>query len=184
MSLPGKPSGLGDPLAQFKVYIANRPGFAEYSNLAVVKPLLNGEIQEVGLACGNGWRKVFNVYAKLVFALNTESIVALRGAQSWQLFREQTLLQSDSNTSLLFSAPQSTQGKNVNSKSIDIVMGKTYAKSLKLPATLRWLDHEFAVDLQSRLLICPYFDYRQLSNIKIIRLVELIKLLRKGLVHT
>jgi hypothetical protein len=175
MSLHANVSGLGDPQAQFNVYIANRPNFSEYLNLLTVKPLAVGEIQGIGQAYGNGWRKVFNVYAKLVFALNTHDIVSLHGAQSWQNFRENTLLQSSSNTSLMFSSPQMAQPKNKSSKSIDIIMGKTYAKSLNLLPTLRWLDQEFAVDLENKLLICPYFDYRQLSNIKIIRLVELIK---------
>jgi hypothetical protein len=178
VSLSQKESGLGDPLAQFKVYIGNRPNFADYPSLVGVKPLLKGEILEVGLACGNGWRKVFNVYAKLAFALNTESIVALHGAQSWQTFRDDTLLQSASNTSLLFSPPQRTKDKKINCNSINVIMGKTYAKSLKLPITVQWLDHEFAIDTENKLLICPYFDYRQLSNIKIIRLVELITQLR------
>jgi hypothetical protein len=180
MSLNANVSGLGDAHAQFKVYIANRPDFSEYPSLVTVKPLCVGEIHEIGRACGNGWRKVFNVYAKLVFALNTECIVPLYQAKSWQDFREHTLLQSSSNTGLLFSSPQMTKVKNKSNKSIHIIMGKTYAKSFKLPLTLKWLDHEFAVDAENRLLICPYFDYRQLSNIKIMRLVELIKQLRKG----
>jgi hypothetical protein len=171
-------SGLGDPLAQFKVYIANRPDFSEYPSLETIKPLSVGEIQEIGRSCGNGWRKVFNVYAKLVFALNTEPLVSLHQAQSWQDFREHTLLQRSSNTSLLFSCPQITPVEN--NKTVHIIMGKTYANSLKLPHSLRWLDHEFAVDPENGLFICPYFDYRQLSNIKIIRLVELIKQLKKS----
>jgi len=180
MSSKDNLSGLGDPLAQFKVYIANRPNFAEYPNLSTVKPLATGEIQEIGRACGNGWRKVFNVYAKLVFALNSESIVTKRGAQSWQIFREHTLLQRFSNTSLLFTSPQTLQTKNERNNTLHIIMGKTYAKSLELPVTLKWLDHEFAVDFGNKLLVCPYFDYRQLSNLKIIRLVELIKQLKEA----
>ncbi len=67
-------SGLGDLCAQFNVYIANRPNFSEYSNLDIVSSLSSGEIHGIGQACGNGWRKVFNVYAKLVFALNLSFI--------------------------------------------------------------------------------------------------------------
>lgn len=180
MALYTKVSGLGDPHAQFNVYIANRPNLSEYLSLVTVKPLARGEIHEIAQACGNGWRKVFNVYAKLVFALNTEAMVSLQEAQNWQAFRDMSLLQSSSNTRLVFSAPQLTQSKPKNSQSINIIMGKTYAKSLPLPITLRWLDHEFAADPENNLLICPYFDYRQLSNSKIIRLVALIKQLRKG----
>ncbi|WP_299074559.1 hypothetical protein [uncultured Paraglaciecola sp.] len=167
--------GLGDPNAQFNVYIGNYPSISEYSNLDLTKPLSAGEIHSIGQACGNGWRKVFNVYAKLVFALNAENIVALQGAQSWQEYRDHTLLQSLSNTNLLFSPPQLIDVKSSNSHSVYIVMGKTYAKSLNLPCTLHWLDHEFALNTHLKLLVCPYFDYRQLSNIKIIRLVKLIQ---------
>lgn len=176
--------GLGDPSAQLKVYIANRPDFADYSTVTTVKPLVKGEIQQIGQACGNGWRKVFNVYAKLVFALNTESLVPLNGADTWQVFRDNFLLQHSSNTSLVFSAPQTFLINGKNSPSIHIIMGKTYGKSLGLPSTLHWLDSEFAVDVSNKLLVCPYFDYRQLSNIKIIRLVELITQLHSGKIPT
>ena len=168
-------SGLGDPYAQFNVYIANRPNFAEYSSVNRVSPLSAGEIHAISQACGNGWRKVFNVYAKLVFALNAENIVSLQRAQSWQNYRDHALLQSSSNTSLLYSPPQFSEVKDKNSNPVHIIMGKTYANSLNLPHSLIWLDHEFALDSNKKLLVCPYFDYRQLSNIKIMRLVALIK---------
>ncbi|MFT5838453.1 MAG: hypothetical protein ACI9UT_000946 [Flavobacteriales bacterium] len=178
MSLSPKLSGLGDPCARFNVYIANRPNFSEYLKLDYVYPLPAGELYAVGKACGNGWRKVFNVYAKLVFALNDKNIVPLQGSQSWQHYREHALLQYSSNTNLLFSSPQLYPVKDINNHVLHIVMGKTYAKSLSLPLSLKWLDHEFAIDKDNKLLVCPYFDYRQISNIKIMRLVELIKLLK------
>lgn len=170
--------GLGDPFANFNVYIANRPNFSDYASLHQVNPLSTGEIDAIGENCGNGWRKVFNVYAKLVFALNEENIVALRGAKSWQSFRDQFLLQSGSNTGLLFSPPQLSEV--THNSVVHLVMGKTYANSLNLWPSLQWLDHEFAINVNNRLLVCPYFDYRQLSNIKIIRLVELIQKLNDG----
>jgi hypothetical protein len=178
MSISDDVSGLGDVCAQFNVYIANRPAFSDYSNLGCIKPLSAGEIHAIGLACGNGWRKVFNVYAKLLFALHAENIVSLQSSQSWQHFRDHVLLQDSSNTRLLFLAPKLDNIEDSNSNVIHIIMGKTYANSLNLPYSLTWLDHEFAIDIYNKLLVCPYFDYRQLSNIKIMRLVELIKQLR------
>jgi len=175
MSLNDELFGLGDPLAQFKVYIANRPNFSGYLNLDSVNPLSTGEIHAIGQACGNGWRKVFNVYAKLLFALNAENIVSLQRAQSWQNYRDHALLQASSNTSLLFSPPKISHVEGKDNKAIHLIMGKTYAKSLNLSHPLTWLDHEFAFDAGSKLIVCPYFDYRQLSNVKIIRLVELLK---------
>jgi hypothetical protein len=37
------------------------------------------------------------------------------------------------------------------------------------------LDNDFVIWPTKKLIICPYFDYRQLSNVKIERLVELIR---------
>ena len=33
---------------------------------------------------------------------------------------------------------------------------------------------KFAIDTKNRLIVCPYFDYRQLSNRKIARLADLL----------
>lgn len=164
--------GLGDPHAQFKVYIANRPKFADLEQLIAVQALTKGEIAAICQACGNGWRKVFNVYAKLVFALIDKQISGAAGFHSWQEYRDQKLLQANSNTSLLFSALHDFA---IKSHDTHIIMGKTYAKSLDLPNTLHWLDNEFAIDEVNHIIVCPYFDYRQLSNAKIIRLLELIQ---------
>ena len=176
--------GLGDANAQFKVYINKRPNIATYQDLSGVRELLAGDIADIGQHCGNGWRKVFNVYAKLVFALNQPVLVPLNQAANWQQFRDQSLLQNAAKTSLLFSEPNFTQkavehtlfvdNQCVNSPCVHIVMGKTYAKTLALASSLTWLDDEFATDKSKSLIVCPYFDYRQLSNIKIIRLVALI----------
>ena len=63
-----------------------------------------------------------------------------------------------------------------------IICGKGYAKALinsgKLIVDLVWLDDEFAIDSENKLIVCPYFDYRQLSNIKIERLAGLLQNLK------
>lgn len=160
-------SGLGDPHAHVKVYIGNRPDFAEFLNISSVRPLQKGEINSISNACGNGWRKVFNVYAKFIYALPG---FPQNGEADWQSFRDNRLLQEGSGLSLLFSSPDVS-----DENSLHILMGKHYSLSLDLPDSLLWLDHEFAIDRQHKLIVCPYFDYRQLSNAKIIRLVELIQ---------
>ncbi|WP_394176420.1 DUF6942 family protein [Thalassotalea litorea] len=169
--------GLGQRGAQFQVYIANKPDYQDVPELAHIRALEKGDIAAIGQACGNGWRKVFNVYAKLVYALagmnhTLPNFVALTdNFPSWQAYREQQLLQSHSQTSLLFSKPDFDHFQNLT---IRIVMGRTYAKTLAIP-NLVWLNEEFAISESQNLIVCPYFDYRQLSNIKIIYLCDLIK---------
>lgn len=167
--------GLGDPDARFRVYVANRPPMLEYQALAQIQPLCRGEIALINQACGNGWRKVFNVYAKLLFALpQTPLFTFHQHAASWQDYRDSRLLQNGSDTALLFSAPQ----LEPITDRIHIIAGRIFAKALLeqgLAAQLQWLNAEFAIDKRQRLLVCPYFDYRQLNNEKIDYLVGLIR---------
>jgi hypothetical protein len=172
--------GFGSGHYQVAVYIANRPPIYEYQQLAQLTPLTTGEITSIGQQCGNGWRKVFNVYAKLLYALDKKQFNFSSFAPTWQQYRDRYLLQTGSKTSLLFSAPQlKTINSNSNHKAVHIIMGKTHAKSLlstgALNIELIWLDNEFAINRAQRVIVCPYFDYRQLSNVKIEKLAELIK---------
>lgn len=172
--------GFGTCDYQIAVYIGNRPPIYEYQQLKHLTELTTGEITYIGQHCGNGWRKVFNVYAKLLYALDRDKFNFASYASTWQQFRDGFLLQSPSRTSLLFSAPQLKSNQdNTNQKAIHIIMGKTYAKSLlntrAIDIELIWLDNEFAINRSQRVIVCPYFDYRQLSNIKIEKLAELIK---------
>ena len=173
-TLPISAAGFGDTVACVRVYIASRPPMAEYADLVTMQPLHSGEIELINRACGNGWRKVFNVYAKLLFALDTQQFTFTQQASSWQQYRDQHLLQAASNTALLFSAPD----LHADQKAIHIIAGRTHAKALLdagLPLQLNWLNHEFAIDQHHRVLVCPYFDYRQLNNEKLAYLAGLIK---------
>jgi len=162
--------GLGCDDFTFAVYIANTPAMPEYQQLTQVSALTSGEITAIGQACGNGWRKVFNVYAKLLYALPKDHFAYSALAPTWQEYRDNYLLQVNSQTALLF-GPPCLAG---NSQTLHIICGRTYAKQLiahgELTTQLTWLDEEFAIDKQNKLVVCPYFDYRQLSNVKISRL--------------
>ena len=166
--------GFGDNDFNFAVYIANRPNMLEYQSLTAVTSLVDGEINAINQSCGNGWRKVFNVYAKLLYALDKESFNFTKQAPTWQNYRDKYLLQAQSKTALLLSAPQLELCKDI----VHIICGKGHAKTLisngELNANLVWLDDEFAIDSKNKLIVCPYFDYRQLSNIKIERLAGLL----------
>lgn len=172
--------GFGTDDYQIAVYIANRPPVYEYQQLNQLTALTTGEIAQIAQHCGNGWRKVFNVYAKLLYALDQRQFHFASLAPTWQKFRDDFLLQAHSKTSLLFSVPVlGSQPQNAYPHIVHIIMGRTYAKSLlstkALDLELIWLNNEFAINRTQRVIVCPYFDYRQLSNVKIEYLAKLIK---------
>ncbi|WP_250884174.1 hypothetical protein [Glaciecola sp. XM2] len=173
------PHALGDEHATFKVYIGNRPDYMFAHHAQPYCELRTGEIDACAKQCGNGWRKVFNVYAKLVYALAAPSLLSPLGnsrhqPSSWQSYRDDSLLQANSKTALCF-VPPNLEALNA----LHLVMGKGYANTLDLPNDLAWLNHEFAISEQHSLIVCPYFDYRQLSNVKILFLVDLITRLQR-----
>ncbi|MFK3873679.1 MAG: hypothetical protein ACJAVX_001107 [Pseudoalteromonas rhizosphaerae] len=173
MSKAASNIGFGDPTFKVAVYIANVPPMPQYTNLSTVTACADGQIASINQACGNGWRKVFNVYAKVLFALPSEHYHFAKLAPTWQHYRDEQLLQPNSQTALLFSPPVLN-----NNNTLHIIAGRTYAKALlqqgHLKCQLQWLDEEFAIDKVNKLIVCPYFDYRQLSNIKIARLSQLV----------
>jgi len=177
--------GLGASCGQacIRVYIANRPPMAPYEHLENVKALTQGEVSQIALHTGNHWRKIFNVYAKFLYGLYTSQqalLDSLHDSQRWQDYRDDILLQVNSCSMLLFSPPTFKK----SGSDIHIIMGKQYAAQLgfdrEASEELVILDGDFAICKRKNLIICPYFDYRQLSNIKIDRLIELVhELLKK-----
>ncbi|WP_428240460.1 DUF6942 family protein [Gynuella sp.] len=157
--------GFGSESFSVAIYIANRPGFAQYPELAKLKPLEPGEIEYIVTNTSNHWRKVFNVYAKFLSLLRSRKNSAV---QDWRNYRDNHLLQSHSTEALLFSAPEFDRPGVVH-----IVAGKTHAAAMGLESVV-WLDNSFAVDVKKALIICPYLDYRQLSDNRIERLIELV----------
>jgi len=170
--------GVSCPQACIRVYIANRPPMAPYEHLEHVKALTQGEVQQIAQHTGNHWRKIFNVYAKFLFGLysSQQTLVAnLHNSQRWQDYRDDILLQVNSPSMLLFSPPRFKGSES----DIHIIMGKQYAAQLGFDRAsseeLVILDGDFAIFKRKNLIICPYFDYRQLSNIKIERLIGLVQ---------
>ena len=162
--------GLGSEEAKIIVYIQNRPPMPPYQTLASLIPLKAGDIANIAQHTGNHWRKIFNVFAKLSHELDTCHF------DTWQNFRDQRLLQEkDNQYSLLFSPPTT---QNIKCDNIHIILGKGYAQQLQLTAQCHWLSPDFAIDSKRKIIISPYFDYRQLSNIKINQLAKLIEQMR------
>ncbi|MBQ4833666.1 hypothetical protein J8L70_10475 [Pseudoalteromonas sp. MMG010] len=168
--------GLGDSDFKVAVYVEKMPPMPYFQQLTTLEPISVGQIDSINQHCGNGWRKVFNVYAKVLFALPSEYYSFAKQASTWQQYRDTFLLQNNSKTALLFSSPELNNVQN--KKTLHIIAGRTHAKNLLQQGVLNtqftWLDDEFAIDKAQRVIVCPYFDYRQLSNIKIARLSGLV----------
>jgi len=179
-------AGLGSVNALLNVYIANRPPLERYEKLGNFTALGPGEIASIAKETGNHWRKIFNVYAKLVYGLDNKIQSAscqkkTRGGvdfgaqryESWQSYRDAVLLQTNSDTALWFSRDFYFDQGTANEKRAHVVMGRQYAASLNLP-TMVPLDADFSVNKEQRVIVTPYFDYRQLSNKKLEVLVEVL----------
>lgn len=172
-------TGLGDAQYRIAACIDKRPAFMHLDELSGFQGLVDGEIAAIGQACGNGWRKVFNVYSKLIYALPAALQPSLAGCSSWQQYRDNRLLQPGSSTALLFGvATALAVCATPPRQQVRLIAGRQHARQLigaGAPLQLVWLDSEFAIDVAQRLVVCPYLDYRQLSDEKIRRLVNLLQ---------
>lgn len=165
-----------------KVYLANRPPLIAFDEVDGLSVLKKGDIEHIVKETGNHWRKIFNVYAKLIFALALKvDCKKVAGFTSWQQYRDELLLQQGSETELLF-YPKEQQEREyfmksfteIESESLRIIMGKSFSSKVLGAHRLEWVDDDFAYDVKTGVWICPYFDYRQLSNLKIDRFVDLM----------
>ncbi len=156
--------GIGDNRFSLAVYIANRPPLREYEDRSGLRAAVSGELNSIVSQTSNHWRKVFNVYAKLAFALDH------RGFGTWQEYRDKCLLQKGSEQALLFGDSLLQEGRCAH-----ILCGKTHGLSLVDEQELQWIDDCFAINQDRKIILCPYFDYRQLSNAKLEQLRTLIK---------
>ncbi|WP_448211477.1 DUF6942 family protein [Colwellia sp. MEBiC06753] len=184
--------GLGDLSAPIYIYIENVPPLPLYQQLDDMHAMSDGEVFLIAEQTGNHWRKIFNVLAKLAFERiasnapaknpsNDQKINDLKSENvksnfqryaSWQALRDNSLLQAGSEQCLLFNKPEFDR---LTSDKTHIIMGKQYADKTGIAQHCFWLNEFFAYHQQKKIIICPYFDYRQLSNIKITQLVKLIE---------
>lgn len=155
--------GIGDQPARLIVYAPHRPPLAGYQQLNHLRPCQAGELAALVEATGNHWRKILNLYAKLLHRL--EPFEA-----RWQDCRDQRLLQPGSATALMFSSPLWPQPNAWH-----LVMGKTYAADCALEALPDLREYgAFRWSPTQRLILTPYFDYRALSNATLDELYRLI----------
>jgi len=162
--------GLGDPHAQLRVYLANRPDLEPFAYPGYILALAEGDIAMINAHEGNHWRKIFNVLAKFLFELKFSGT---EGFSRWQDYRDQRMLQPGSNIALCYGKPH--RDMNTRQSLPNILMGKQFAQESGFFSTdgAQWLTKDFAIN-QNGWIVCPYFDYRQLSDEKIRYLTTLL----------
>jgi len=161
--------GIGDEHCKLAIYIGNRPPLDEYLVREQLIPARGDELARIGRETGNHWRKIINIYAKLGYMLDPKNF------PTWQAYRDDFLLTRESQQALLFNNAIATRAPD----GIGIICGKTHAMTLVDESDLQWIDSDFAINRSLRLIVTPYFDYRQLSNVKLEKLVEIIGSLTK-----
>jgi hypothetical protein len=158
--------GLGQLPSEIIVCIGNQPLVDELKSLSTIEPLVNGDIANIVKQTGNHWRKIFNIFAKLMFELEPKNY------RTWQQYRDDALLQAGNSTCLLFSNPNALIDENKNTV---LVSGKQYAEQLDILEHCEAVEDGFFIHPTKNVIVTPYFDYRQLSNAKLAYLVRLIE---------
>lgn len=164
--------GLGDPQATLQVYLANRPSLEPFAYPGDVMPLAGGDIAQINSHEGNHWRKIFNVFAKFLYELK---FTGTEDFSRWQDYRDTLMLQPGSQVALCYGVPcYGAPGSEAPASQI-ILMGKQFAEECGFFKTngAKWLDSRFAIN-DAGVIVCPYFDYRQLSDERIRYLVSLL----------
>ncbi len=164
--------GLGDPQATLRVYLANRPSLEPFAYPGDVMPLADGDIAQINSHEGNHWRKIFNVFAKFLYELKFDGT---EDFSRWQDYRDTLMLQPGSQVALCYGGPCYGAPCNEAPASQIILMGKQFAEECGFFKTngAKWLDSRFAIN-DAGVIVCPYFDYRQLSDERIRYLVSLL----------
>lgn len=158
--------GIGDPDAWIHIHCPHRPPLAKYEERTTLLPAAPQELEQLVAQTGNHWRKIINLYAKLMHELSATYA-------QWQHYRDNLLLQENSGTALVFSMPETTQLR------LTLIMGQAYATQCGISETrfpdLRPWQNNFRYSLSHQLILTPYFDYRQLSNKALSELAGLIE---------
>ncbi len=158
-------NGYGDANFTLAVCIEHPPEVVDCQPQVGLRPLKPGDIAKIVAQTSNHWRKIFNLFAKIQFGLTNTS------HGTWQQYRERQLLQAQSGHALLFSVPDEQLTLN---NCCYLVSGKTFAEKNNLLLACHDIGDGFYIHKTKRIIVTPYFDYRQLSNAKLERLITLI----------
>ncbi|NRB39175.1 MAG: hypothetical protein HRU20_12015 [Pseudomonadales bacterium] len=168
-------SGMGNisPAANItlRLYLPHRPPMQEFESLNGIKLLQHGDINTIIAATGNHWRKIFVIFSKIAAALDSRQL-------DWKTYQQNHLLQGSGSELLVFCDDQGELASQlineVNTQTIHLFSGKACAEAAGCMPYCEALESGFYRSHQGNVFITPYFDYRQLSNVKIDYLLSLL----------
>jgi len=181
--------GLGAENFKVGIYLPHFPESSITQKLSGLRPVSAGELEVLVREMGNHWRKIINIAAKIGARLQPElaeavgDIARTPPGQTWQDYRDQSLCQAGSVVALLFSSPLGSekyhhrQPKLVTAKpqEVRVMSGHQYCLQCFPALDFEVIDQDFKLSRLANVIDSPYFDYRQLSNRKLEKLIVLIQ---------
>lgn len=153
--------GFGSKQADLVVYLPNRPQIDEFINLDSFRALRSGEVQEIISQCGNHWRKIFSIYAKIAFAIDPKDY------STWQQYRDTVLLTDHGAEAVIFGC----EIVPFSEKTFHFIAGRAHFDAFSLKREeFKEIGNDGKIFVKNRIFQIPYFDYRQFPN----KLVEKI----------
>jgi len=183
------PVGLGAENFRIGIYLPHFPESSITQQLSGLRPVSAGELEVLARELGNHWRKIINIAAKIGARLQPElaeavgDIARVPPGQTWQDYRDQSLCQAGSVVALLFSAPLGSEKYHhrrpeldlPNPQEVRVMSGHQYCLQCFPALNFEVIDQDFKLSRSLSVIDSPYFDYRQLSNRKLEKLIVLIQ---------
>lgn len=144
-------------VSQLHFLVPHAPPLMQCDGAQGTLPAMDNRLLESLMATGNHWRKIINCAAKTAYLWQPQ------GYQTWQNYRDDFLLRGNSQQFLHWGQC------DVHALSgFKIITGKQHGQNLLGPV---WQEGDFYLEAEQGIIVSPYFDYRQLSNLKIQQLV-------------
>lgn len=159
-----KQAGLGGEDFQIGLCIGNFPSCLDIESVAGIRFAGEGELSHIVEQTGNHWRKIFNICAKIGFALWPEK------TQSWQQYRDSLLFRQSASLCLFFSPPPT-----LKEGQLLLILGKQYRREIFPDAGFTAVSEVVYRHPELPIYQVPYFDYRQLPNKQLDALILLLR---------
>lgn len=160
---------------KINLYIANRPPLPQYSDVASLEKLQEGEVSFIIEQTGNHWRKIFSLLAKISYPINGGDLEQIA---RWQDYRDQVLCTQNGFERIVFGCHHFDEAALMEVSEADeihLISGFTHGEQCRLPLHMSPLGPDEKLWVHKNLILGPYLDYRQFPNALVERLLDYLK---------